>query len=1021
MKEDIDILVQTPLELEFNQFLGVFSNPKNLGGAYLTYRVDAPNGLNVVVTLQGDQGKSEAAKTCVAALNRFKPKLMVCLGIAGGLSKDVAIGDVCYTGNLIDALENTKITDHPTGGLEIDLKTEHFETPFAITSAMGFVRTMPEMRPMYSRWREDQLLYAWEQGLSTFIGRGGQSEDLDQPNCINGQIVCGPVTESSTYVKKLSSVHRNILAIETESGAIFSECKRGGIPAISIRGVSDYADSNKGAIEASSRGKIRDFAARNASTFLKLQMESELFVKAILNSDGVAEDDQIPLFENARTRGISELLQDLSQDIHSNLRELSPQYKMKPENYRLPTPRLKENSSKVLVDDKAKATSVELLVALSQSSRLFVYVPRTYPDPALSWIMASGLLSKELDGRRIIPVVVSGSRLSPPAGTPFSKSEVALIPDISLQGGKYVYIIDEPHLKSRTRLSHLIRVIKGDKDSSYILLSREDKSLVEESGILREVTAQSFDLCNVSFAEIASFIEQSLDMSGAEAEVIALKLRDTFKSFSLPAHPSFFAGIPLEMITALLGANRRSEIIQLAVDGFLSFLVASDEDTVRLSRSKRSQFLRSLVIKMEVEKVNFTQASVIEFADDLNKIYDYRIQPLSFIESFVSKGLLHFEDGYVRITLPFMRSYLLADELAKSPQLAKSYFDLTSEDFDYLTFYLYSEIGASDEICNGIIDGLVATNKEIRPDNFNNILVGSALSPSLLKKPAQLRGFEQRVSEARTALEEGHDQREAKAAMLDIYDRVSDEIKIFSNKNDADRTQDENPPAEAYLFQYWRIATVLLGSGAESITGDKRRQIVAELLTSADLICDLLTRKIAEVDFDEIRNQILQDEQFREDVGADSPKQFNEIITTFVDLVQYASIGQPFAAVATQLLDQAQHLIIGHSIAGVKGNTQMEELLRGLWLAHIDPKEGASVFGSAIKNLPRALFLRSLLVSLLIYRVKWSVAGKGARQYLIDAAEELVKPINGSFDKGGLERFLKRLDKESTEPGYEGD
>ena len=73
-------------------------------------------------------------------------------------------------------------------------------------------------------------------------------------------------------------------------------------------------------------------------------------------------------------------------------------------------------------------------------------------------------------------------------------------------------------------------------------------------------------------------------MTVPEAEVIALRLRDSFNRFSLDAYPSCFAGVPKQTLQTLLQANRRSELIQLAVDGFLMFMVADDKANVTLNR-----------------------------------------------------------------------------------------------------------------------------------------------------------------------------------------------------------------------------------------------------------------------------------------------------------------------------------------------------------------------------------------------------------------------------------------------------
>jgi hypothetical protein len=167
---------------------------------------------------------------------------------------------------------------------------------------------------------------------------------------------------------------------------------------------------------------------------------------------------------------------------------------------------------------------------------------------------------------------------------------------------------------------------------------------------------------NISFVEIAHFIQKNFSMSGTEAEVIALRLRNTFDEFSLSAHPTYFAGIPRETLSALLQANRRAELIQLAVDGFLTFIVADDSSDVNLSRTTRSRFLRKLAVSLNLEKRSYAQSELIEFTKAFSGYHDFDIDPLEFIQGFINKGILHFENDSVRFSLPFIASYLLESD-----------------------------------------------------------------------------------------------------------------------------------------------------------------------------------------------------------------------------------------------------------------------------------------------------------------------------------------------------------------------
>lgn len=1019
-KEAVDIIVQIPLEMEFNAFLDFFKHEANLTeDEHATYRVQAPHGLKVVVTLQREQGRLAASAACQAALIRFDPKLYIIAGIAGGLSKDLKLGDVAYTGTLLDVYDNAKMTDSPDGGLDIHLRPEHYTTPRSIEASMGFVRTMPEFKPYYENWQDERLNAARHHGLCE-IKLGNSTEQLKRPISLNGDLVCGSVSASVNYKEKLKGVTRNILAVETEAGAVFAECKKLDIAALCVRGVSDYSDDVKKSLEDEHGSLVRKLAAENAMSFIKLQFDSSLFRGAL---DKVVADKyskQIPLFANTAQPKFPQLLQDSAKYIDAQLRELSPQFKTKPENFRLPTPRLRRIPTTPGAIDRNAPASCELLAALHRSRNVLIHVPRAYPDPGLAWILANGLLLSELNGEKIIPVVVQGGKISPPQNSPFKKSKVPLLENVKREGGIYVYIVDEPPTTSNSKLAYLIKCIQEDDESRYVILSKADKSVVDGTDLRRGIAAESYDLCNISFAEMAAYLENCLEMPGVEAEVVALKLRETFDQFSLPAHPSFFAGISSEVIAALLHANRRSELIQLAVDGFLSFIVAADKDPVRLSRSKRSQFLRNLILEMSLEKRVFTQADLVAFADQLNKKFDYGIQPISFVQGFVDKGLLHFENDNVKVTLPFMNSYLLADELSKDQSKARRYFDVSDAgSFDTLTFDLYAEIGASDQMMDLIIGELQKSRSTLPSMNGEHILLSDELQPVLFKNPVKLRSLESRVLAARKALEDGESDRDSKIKILDIADRINEDISLRSREYNEEVEERFQP--QVHLLQTWNIAAILLGSGAEGIEGDRRKALVQEILTTADILLHHWTKDRFEQDYDLVRKSIIADVDFKKDVGLESDKDFEALVSALTDFIQFFSISQPATSILSILLDQAQHLIIGNSVARAEPKSNIEGLIKGLWLSHIDRSAGSSLLNKSIKELPKAQFLRTVLAQMLIMRVKWNTFHGPLRHYLIDVAEDILKPLREGFDKGELRRLVQKLDDERVSMPHRDD
>jgi nucleoside phosphorylase len=1006
---DVDVIVQIPLEDEYKQFSELFA-PKE---AYhtdinLRYIVDAPSDLRVLVVLQNGMGRGIASSTCSQVLSEFDCKLYACLGIAASLTKDLSLGDVCYTGNLIDVYDNSKVIDVVGSGIDLAFDPAHYQTKESITAAIGFVRTLTELRHLQEYWQETQQAFAENLLSGEIEGRKGQFEKIGIPKSLNGEIVCGPVVESENYTNKLKGITRKILAVETESGAVFDLCRRRGVDAIAIRGISDYG-ANKGDLESTTGGAVRIIAARNAVSFLHMQLQNPILLKALGRlapaQNGLAD---LPEVASASKNPIPALIETLGSQYDQKLRELSPQYRTKPAGYRLPTPRAKPMED-ITGGDGRKSPPLEILSAINQYQRLVLSVPKTYPDPGLPYIIASGLLLLDSSGKKLIPVVLEGSKISPPSSGLLSSSGVRLPDEIASSGGEYVFIIDNPNLSSKTKLSFLVDEIKSLSDSKVILITKENKNFVLESDVARKISGEILDICDVSFAEMAAFIEQSFEVPSTEAEVIALKLRTTFDRFSLPAHPSFFAGIPSEMLFALLQANRRSELIQLAVDGFLSFIVADDKDPVRLSRSKRAQFLRQVVLQNRLEKRSFTQADLVQHADDMSREFDYDLQSISFVQGFIDKGLIHVDGGYAKITLPFMESYFLAVELAQDPDLAERYFNTGDDDFDLLTFDLYCEIGPSVGIVSKVTTALEEAIKDISAEIEGHALLDGKVYPKILRNPARIIALGSRISAARAALDSDASDRQEKIRILDVADRIQGDM---ASKNDEETERKSFGINEHALFnnlmRSWVISTVLVGSGAESIKGDSRASLVSLLLKGADWAMNAWTQIIDALDYDELKKEVLNDKEFQSTVGIEDDKEYSKLVDVLVDFMEYLALSQPVEAILNQLLDDAQQKIIGNSLLRSKDQVGLVPFIRGLWLTNIDKEAGEEQLASAISDLPDARFLRNILTSLLIYRVKWKMSGKVARYHILDAAESIIKPVNPNLDKGEIQRFVDR-------------
>src|SRR5579872_5717460 len=127
--DDVDIAVFIALPDEFRWFREIFDVPFRTvhDGANIFYLWTHPtlNGppYELVIALGGTMGPTQAALTTARLLHRFTPRVMVNIGIAGGL-KDVRLGDVVIPTQVSAYLENSKAVADAADMIGFELSAE---------------------------------------------------------------------------------------------------------------------------------------------------------------------------------------------------------------------------------------------------------------------------------------------------------------------------------------------------------------------------------------------------------------------------------------------------------------------------------------------------------------------------------------------------------------------------------------------------------------------------------------------------------------------------------------------------------------------------------------------------------------------------------------------------------------------------------------------------------------------------------------------------------------------------------
>jgi nucleoside phosphorylase len=348
----VDIVIVVPLLEEFQRLEKSFrSLDQTVRGMNVITRLDVGNPeLSVVAVLQHEQGKTAAIRATEQALADYEAGLVIVLGIAGGLDGEAAIGDICITGTVIDVLDNAKVSEDEDGQDIIDFDPTFYKTDDYLNFSMFYAKIGADVRPAYEDWQLEQYDAGSKIVPGEYVGRGEKNEKIGLPDLHSGTIICGYVSQSAKYAKRFKQVDRKVLAIETEAGGVFYSALRNGVPAISVRGISDYADANKKLLEEQTRGKARTIAADNAVAFLRMQLSNPQLLLFLSSRRESSTFQELLLGEADEEATFAHVtLAEARGAIHRQLTQLSPEYHGKPEGYRLPLPRVRMSPSNVSV------------------------------------------------------------------------------------------------------------------------------------------------------------------------------------------------------------------------------------------------------------------------------------------------------------------------------------------------------------------------------------------------------------------------------------------------------------------------------------------------------------------------------------------------------------------------------------------------------------------------------------------------------------------------------------------------
>jgi adenosylhomocysteine nucleosidase len=184
------------------------------------FHIGRLHGRDCVVVLSRI-GKVAAAATAATLIHRFGVCGMVFTGVAGGVSRDVHVGDIVVAETL---------TQHD---MDASPLFPRFEVPL-------LDRTAFHADPMWT----DTLMSAAASFLKQ-AREGGGDDTLLAARVHRGLIASGDQFVSDTAaLKRLQNDLPGLLAVDMESAAVAQVCYEHGVPLAVVRSISDGADEH---------------------------------------------------------------------------------------------------------------------------------------------------------------------------------------------------------------------------------------------------------------------------------------------------------------------------------------------------------------------------------------------------------------------------------------------------------------------------------------------------------------------------------------------------------------------------------------------------------------------------------------------------------------------------------------------------------------------------------------------------------------------------------------------------------